>query len=134
MADAFVTISEIANLFGVKPRTVRKWVDRGELSAVRVGRRHIRIGASEIEAVLAPGSTAAAAEAPNAKERVRVHERGLDLKQARTRLAQGKDARLPIARVFLHPNGSWRWTMFAAGPLLWLLAVLASAGLGTLIH
>jgi excisionase family DNA binding protein len=111
MADAFVTIAEIADLFGVKPRTVRQWINGGELSAEWVDRRRVRMRSCDIEALLAP-----------------------DPGQARTRLAEDEDTRTPVARFFLHKDGRWRWTMFAAGPLLWLLAVIGSADIGGLLR
>lgn len=39
-----------------------------------------------------------------------------------------------IGRVFLRPDGGWRWTMFLVWPLLWLVAVLASVELAPLLH
>ncbi len=109
MIDASVTIAEIATLCGVKPRTVRKWIDSGELPAVRVDRRRVRIRSYNLEAILVAVSSARAAGA-------RVDPRPL------------------VARVFLHDDGCWRWTMVALLALLWIAAIVTSGGLGGLVH
>jgi excisionase family DNA binding protein len=37
------------------PQTVRNWIDRGELPAVRVGQRRVRVRRSDLEAFLDAG-------------------------------------------------------------------------------
>jgi excisionase family DNA binding protein len=39
MSEEFLTVAEIAELLKVNQQTVRNWIDRGSLPAVRVGRR-----------------------------------------------------------------------------------------------
>jgi excisionase family DNA binding protein len=48
MADEFLTVAEIAELLKVNPQTVRNWIDRGELPAVRVGARRVRVRRSDL--------------------------------------------------------------------------------------
>jgi excisionase family DNA binding protein len=37
--DQFLTVAEVAELLKLNQQTVRNWIDRGELAAVRVGQR-----------------------------------------------------------------------------------------------
>jgi len=102
-----VTIAEIATLCGVKPRTVRKWIDSGELQAMRLDRQRVRVRSYDLEAmVVAAHSTDVA----------------------------GREARTLIGRAFLQDDGGWRWTMFALWPILWIAAIITSVALGGLIH
>lgn len=54
--DPFLTVAEIAERLRVNPQTVRNWIDRGQLRALRVGRR-VRIRQSDFERFLAAGAT-----------------------------------------------------------------------------
>ena len=56
--DAFLTVNEIAERLKVNQQTVRNWIDRGELAAVRVGTRRVRVRQSDLDAFLAAGATA----------------------------------------------------------------------------
>jgi excisionase family DNA binding protein len=47
---------ELARSLGVVPSTVRNWIDRGQISAVHVGRLWL-ISAAEVERFLAEGAT-----------------------------------------------------------------------------
>jgi excisionase family DNA binding protein len=105
MSDTPVTIAEIARLCGVKPRTVRRWIERGELRAVRVDRRRVRIRSYDLESTLAATWRA---------------------RSAGTRL----DPRSLVSRALLQEDGCWRWTMFALWPVLWVAAIALSVGLG----
>ena len=49
--DEFLTVAEVAKLLKINEQTVRNWIDRGELAAVRAGRR-VRIRRSALEEVL----------------------------------------------------------------------------------
>jgi excisionase family DNA binding protein len=40
---AYLTVGEVAELLRLNQQTVRNWIDRGELPAVRVGERRVRI-------------------------------------------------------------------------------------------
>jgi excisionase family DNA binding protein len=47
----FLTVAEVAALLKINEQTVRNWIDRGELAAVRAGRR-VRIRRSALDEVL----------------------------------------------------------------------------------
>lgn len=117
MVDAPVTIAEIAELCGVKPRTVRQWIDSGELRAIRVDRRRVRIRSYDLERALV------------GVWRVRSAEARDDAPSTRS-----TGPRPLLARAFLHADGCWRWTMFALWPVLWIAAIATSVGLGGLVH
>ena len=42
MPDEFLTVAEVAELLKLNQQTIRNMIDRGELPAVRVGRRRVR--------------------------------------------------------------------------------------------
>jgi excisionase family DNA binding protein len=54
MEDELLTVGYVAELLKLNQQTVRNVIDRGELPAVRVGRRRIRI---ELERFLERGSS-----------------------------------------------------------------------------
>jgi excisionase family DNA binding protein len=49
----YLTVAEIAARLKVNPQTVRNWITRGELRAVRVGARRVRILRADLDAFLA---------------------------------------------------------------------------------
>jgi excisionase family DNA binding protein len=49
--EEFLTVNEVAAILKVNQQTVRNWIDRGELPAIRIGRR-VRITRSDFERVL----------------------------------------------------------------------------------
>ena len=55
---AYLTVGEVAELLRLNQQTVRNWIDRGELPAVRVGERRVRIRQSDLDEFLAAGATA----------------------------------------------------------------------------
>ncbi len=55
---AYLTVGEVAELLRPNQQTVRNWIDRGELPAVRVGERRVRIRQSDLDEFLAAGATA----------------------------------------------------------------------------
>lgn len=67
--DEFLTVAEVAALLKINEQTVRNWIDRGELSAVRAGRR-VRIRRSALDEVLkaVPSSRPVAADPGPAPE------------------------------------------------------------------
>jgi excisionase family DNA binding protein len=65
MPDELLTVAEVANLLRLNQQTVRNMIDRGELGAVRVGQRRVRIRQSQLDAFLAAGETAPATERTN---------------------------------------------------------------------
>jgi len=47
------TVREVAEILRVSPRTVRRLIKRGEIKAVRVSRRLVRIPVGELRAYIA---------------------------------------------------------------------------------
>ena len=56
--DEFMTVYEVAELLKLNQQTVRNWIDRGELRAIRVGPRRIRVLRSDLDAFIAGSTTA----------------------------------------------------------------------------
>jgi excisionase family DNA binding protein len=56
MYETLLTVPEVAEWLKVNPQTVRNWIDRGELPAVRVGARRVRIKKSDLENFMAAAS------------------------------------------------------------------------------
>jgi len=56
--DRQLTIVEAARLAGVKPRTMRAWLDQGRIRSQKVGGRARRISESALRAFLAEGAQA----------------------------------------------------------------------------
>jgi excisionase family DNA binding protein len=57
-SDEFVTVAEIAELFKLNQQTVRNWIDSGELPAIRLGSRRVRIRRADLDAFIEASSTA----------------------------------------------------------------------------
>src|ERR1700749_3467381 len=93
--EELLTVAEVAGQLKLNQQTIRNWIDRGELPAVRLGSRRVRIRRADLDALLAPGRTASgqaaereagpAASGPGARE-----ELGSALDHARDAL--GRDA------------------------------------------
>ena len=49
-----LTIAQAAELLNVHKNTIRNLIQRGDLSAVRIGRNIIRIPAGEVQAIATP--------------------------------------------------------------------------------
>jgi len=54
--ETYLTVAEVAELLKLNQQTVRNWIDRGELPAVRVGSRRVRIRQSDLDEALATSS------------------------------------------------------------------------------
>ena len=63
--DSFLTVAEVAETLKLNQQTVRNWIDRGELPAVRVGRR-VRIKRADFDRLLDEGYSAGAHSSPAA--------------------------------------------------------------------
>jgi excisionase family DNA binding protein len=50
--DLWLTPSQVADELGFQPNTVRNWIRQGELSAVRIGPRKLRVHRSELRRFL----------------------------------------------------------------------------------
>ena len=46
---SFATVKETADLFGVDPSTVRRWIAAGVLSAVRIGKTTLRVDPTSLK-------------------------------------------------------------------------------------
>ncbi|MBN7412666.1 helix-turn-helix domain-containing protein [Mycobacteroides abscessus] len=53
-----ISIPEVAEKFGVSPRTIRRYIAAGRLTAYRVGPRLIRVDVNEAQKQLLRSSTA----------------------------------------------------------------------------
>jgi excisionase family DNA binding protein len=62
--DSFLTVAEVAETLKLNQQTVRNWIDRGELPAVRVGRR-VRIKRADFDRLLDEGYSAGAGAGAN---------------------------------------------------------------------
>ena len=60
MPDEFLTVAEIAELLKLNGQTIRNWIDRGELPAVRVAADGFRVRRSDLDAFLEATSTSRA--------------------------------------------------------------------------
>lgn len=49
-----IGLQEAADRCGVHYRTIRRWVASGDLKAVRVGRRLLKVDAADLEALMQP--------------------------------------------------------------------------------
>jgi excisionase family DNA binding protein len=53
--DAYLSIAEVAEIYGVSAKTVRRWIARGEIIAGRTpGGRLLRIEAASLDGILEP--------------------------------------------------------------------------------
>ena len=58
MDETYLTVAEIAEQLRLNQQTVRNWIDRGELSAIRVGPRRVRVRASDLQRFIEASSSA----------------------------------------------------------------------------
>lgn len=49
--DELLTINEVAGMMKVSPRTVRRWVEAGELRVIRLPGRTIRFRLDDVQAL-----------------------------------------------------------------------------------
>ena len=69
MDETFLTVAEIAERLRLNQQTVRNWIDRGELAAIRVGPRRVRVRASELERFIAASSSAGLPDEATARQK-----------------------------------------------------------------
>jgi excisionase family DNA binding protein len=91
MDSPYLTAQEVAELLRVNQQTVRNWITRGELTAIRVGGRRVRISQEDLEAFLAAKEFSGDAAANQAELRESLDQ---SLEGSRTALASGDDAEL----------------------------------------
>jgi excisionase family DNA binding protein len=97
--DDFLTVAEVATRLKVNPQTIRNWITRGEIRAVRVGARRVRILRADLDSFLA-ATGATAPRDPSASERAVSQESerlAAALKGARAALAADRKTDLAIA-------------------------------------
>jgi excisionase family DNA binding protein len=61
MTDEFLTVADVAETLKLNQQTVRNWIDRGELPAIRIGRR-VRIRRSDFDRLVERGRIVPPAE------------------------------------------------------------------------
>ena len=61
--DPFLTVGEVADMLRLNQPTVRNTIDRGELVAVRVGPRRVRIRKSDLDRWISESAAQAAVQA-----------------------------------------------------------------------
>ena len=71
-----LTVDETAGLLKVNAQTVRNWIDRGELPALRVGGRRVRIQRAALEAFIGVQIGKSDGEAA-----ATIYQRGLSVRQ-----------------------------------------------------
>jgi excisionase family DNA binding protein len=97
--DDYLTVSEIAARFKVNPQTVRNWITRDELRAVRVGARRVRILRADLDSFLA-ATGATPLRDPSERERAAIKQTehlAAALQSARAALAADRKTDLAIA-------------------------------------
>lgn len=52
MQDRMYTVQEVAQQLRVSERTVRKWIEDGDLTAFSIGKRGYRIAESDLQAFI----------------------------------------------------------------------------------
>ena len=57
-SESFLTVAEVAKTLKLNQQTVRNMIDRGELQAVRVGQRRVRVRRSALEEFIVAGEMA----------------------------------------------------------------------------
>jgi excisionase family DNA binding protein len=65
--DDLLTVNEIAQSLRVNPQTVRNWIDREQLTAIRVGARRVRVRRQDLDAFV--GARTGSSPAPAAPEK-----------------------------------------------------------------
>src|SRR5450755_4288240 len=107
MAESYLTVAEIAEVLKLNPQTVRNWIDRSELPAVRVGSRRVRVKQSDLDRFLDAGATvepvgdpepASANHAEAAEDELR-DQLGVALDATRSALADRDDGKLVAALI-----------------------------------
>ncbi len=96
--DDYLTDGEIAARLKVNPQTVRNWITRDELRAVRVGARRVRILRADLDSFLAADATPL--RRPSDSETAAIHQTeqlAAALQSARAALAADRKTDLAIA-------------------------------------
>ena len=51
--EEFLTVAEVADRLKMNQQTIRNWIDRGELPAIRLGGRRVRIRQADLDEFVA---------------------------------------------------------------------------------
>jgi excisionase family DNA binding protein len=65
--EQFLTVVQIADWLKLNQGTIRNWIDNGDLPAVRVGRRRVRVRRSDLDRYLEAGRTTEPQASPPAQ-------------------------------------------------------------------
>ena len=97
--DEYLTVAEIASELKLNQQTIRNWIQKGQLRAVYVGPRRVRILRSDLDRLLAGGATASAADEQTTTDPLREARQRLDpaLQRARDALAADRKSDLAAA-------------------------------------
>jgi excisionase family DNA binding protein len=63
VTDEFLTVAEVAELLRLNQQTIRNWIDRGSLPAVRIGRR-VRVRGTDLRELLERGEASGRSPKP----------------------------------------------------------------------
>jgi excisionase family DNA binding protein len=121
LQETFLTVAEIAEQLKLNPQTIRNWIDRGSLPAVRVGPRQVRVRESDLDAFLNQGATPRAEEsAPMAPPEQELLSRRTLANRLR-RSGKWVDDRVREGMPFEPPNGDYPHRRFRLPEVnLWL--------------
>jgi len=95
--DEYLTVAEIASELKLNQQTIRNWIQQGQLRAVHVGPRRVRILRSDLDRLLAGGATAPAADEQTRTDPLRATRRRLDPALQRGRDALAADRKSDLA-------------------------------------
>lgn len=54
LAERTMSIEDVAELYEVKPNSIRRWISEGRIRAYRFGPRRIRVELADMEAMFVP--------------------------------------------------------------------------------
>jgi excisionase family DNA binding protein len=74
-ADSLLTVDEIAGILKLNPQTVRNWIDRGYLGAIRIGRR-VRVPRAEFDRLIEESYTGGTKDGQNPRASRATRPRG----------------------------------------------------------
>lgn len=52
LADPVLSVEQVAEMIGVHPHTIRRWIDKGELPAIKLSGKCLRIRARALQTFL----------------------------------------------------------------------------------